>query len=262
MRVAGLQLDIVWENPAENFRRAETLAAQAAESGARLVALPEMFATGFSMRSDIMASYAPKIRDFLADLATRHQLWVIGGFAEPGEERPANACGVFDPDGREVLHYRKIHSFSLANEQRHYEAGSEIATLEVDGLRVTPLICYDIRFPELFRVAAAATDLFVIIANWPTRRAHAWRTLLTARAIEDQAWVLGVNRVGDAQGHPHRGDSSLIDPWGEVLDTLADEPGLVAGEVDAEVVREARERFRFLGDRRPDLYRRLENGSG
>lgn len=260
MRVAGLQLDIVWENPAGSFRRAETLAAQAAESGARLVALPEMFATGFSMRSDIMASYAPKIRDFLADLATRHQLWVIGGFAEPGEERPANACGVFGPDGREILHYRKIHSFSLANEQRHYEAGSEIATVEIAGVRVTPLICYDVRFPELFRVAATATDLFVIIANWPTRRAHAWRTLLTARAIEDQAWVLGVNRVGDAQGHPHRGDSSLIDPWGEVLDTLVDEPGLVAGEVDAEVVREARKRFRFLEDRRPDIYRRLEDG--
>jgi len=260
VRVAGLQLDIVWETPAENFRRAETLAAQAADFGARLLALPEMFATGFSMRAEVMASYALEVRKFLGDLATRHQLWVIGGFAEPGEKRPANACGVFGPDGREILHYRKIHSFSLASEQEHYEAGRKIGTVEIEGVRVTPLICYDIRFPELFRVAATATDLFVVIANWPTRRAHAWRTLLAARAIEDQVWVLGVNRVGDANGHPHRGDTTLLDPWGEVVDTLADEPGVVAGEVEVEVVRKARERFRFLEDRRPDVYRRLEDG--
>jgi len=135
VRVAGLQLDIVWETPAENFRRADALAGQAADSGARLLALPEMFATGFSMRADAMASYALEIREFLADLATRHQLWVIGGFAEPGEKRPANSCGVFGPDGREILHYRKIHSFSLADEQEHYEAGDQIGTVEIEGVR-------------------------------------------------------------------------------------------------------------------------------
>jgi predicted amidohydrolase len=124
---------------------------------------------------------------------------------------------------------------------------------------VTPLICYDLRFPELFRVAALDTDLFVVIANWPSRRAHAWRTLLAARAIDGQAWLLGVNRVGEAEGHPHRGDTSLLDPWGEVVATLAEEPGVVIGEVDATVAREARRRFRFLDDRRPDLYRRLED---
>jgi predicted amidohydrolase len=260
VRVAGLQFDIEWETPGENFRRAENLAKRAAATEARLLALPEMFATGFSMRADAMAPHAITVREFLGALARRHALWVIGGFAEPGEERPANACGVFGPDGREILHYRKIHSFSLANEQQHYEAGAEIGSVDIEGVRVTPLICYDLRFPELFRIAAPATDLFVVIANWPTRRAHAWRTLLAARAIEDQAWVLGVNRVGDADGHPHRGDTSLVDPWGKVVDTLADDEGVVAGDVDPEVVRSARERFRFLEDRRPELYRRLEDG--
>jgi predicted amidohydrolase len=259
--VAGLQLDIVWEKPAENFRRAEELAEQAVDQRAQLLALPEMFATGFSMRAEAMAARAAETRAFLADLANRHRVRVIGGFAEPGETRPANACAIFDPDGREILHYRKIHSFSLADEQNHYEAGSEIATVEINDVRVTPLICYDLRFPELFRAAANGTDLFVVIANWPTRRAHAWRALLSARAIEDQAWVLGVNRVGDAQGHPHRGDTSLVDPWGKVVDTLADEEGVVMGDVDAGVVRDARKRFRFLQDRRPEVYRRLEDGT-
>ena len=260
MIVAGLQLDIAWEQPAENFRRTEVLVREAVDRGARVLALPELFATGFSMRSEAMAAHAAEARAFLADTAVGHGVWVIGGYAEPGVERPANACGIFDPNGDEVLHYRKIHPFSLASEPEHYEAGRDLHTLEIEGVRVTPLICYDLRFPELFRAAAAATDLYVVIANWPTRRAHAWRTLLAARAVDDQAWVLGVNRVGEAEGHPHCGDTSLLDPWGEVVATLADAPGTVVGKVDAAIVRDARERFSFLDDRRPEVYRRLEDG--
>ena len=260
MIVAGLQLDIAWESPVKNFSRAEALAREAVDRGARVLVLPELFATGFSMRAEAMAAHAAEVRIFLAGMAAEHDVWVIGGYAEPGVERPANACGIFAPNGDEVLHYRKIHPFSLAREPDHYEAGRNLATLEIEGVRVTPVICYDLRFPELFRATATATDLYVVIANWPTRRAHAWRTLLAARAIDDQAWVLGVNRVGDAEGHPHRGDTTLLDPWGEVVATLADAPGVVTGEVDVAVVSDARERFSFLDDRRPEVYRRLEDG--
>ena len=260
MIVAGLQLDIAWENPAENFHSAGALVREAMDRGARVLVLPELFATGFSMRSEVMAAHAAEVRAFLAETAVKNKVWVIGGYAEPGVVRPANACGIFAPNGDEVLHYRKIHPFSLASEPEHYEAGRDVCTLEIERVRVTPLICYDLRFPELFRATATATDLYVVIANWPARRAHAWRTLLAARAIDDQAWVLGVNRVGDAEGHPHRGDTTLLDPWGEVVATLADEEGVVTGEVDAAVVRDARERFSFLDDRRPEVYRRLEDG--
>ncbi|MFV2073567.1 MAG: nitrilase-related carbon-nitrogen hydrolase [Thermoanaerobaculales bacterium] len=258
MIVSGLQLDIAWEEPVENLRRAARLAAQAAAEGARLLVLPEMFATGFSMRAEAMAEHAPAVRAFLSETAVRHDVWIVGGFAEPGERRPANACSLVAPDGSERLHYRKIHPFTLAHEPEHYEAGEVLRSAEAEGVRVTPVICYDLRFPELFRAAAVATDLFVVIANWPERRSHAWRTLLAARAIDSQAWVMGVNRVGEAEGHAHRGDSSLLDPWGEAVATLADEPGVVTGEVDAAVVSDARERFSFLDDRRPEVYRRLE----
>jgi predicted amidohydrolase len=259
MIVAGIQLDIAWEDPAENFRRAQPLVCEAARAGARLLALPEMFATGFSMRAGEMAAHAPATRAFLANTAERFGVWVIGGFAEPGEDRPVNACSVFAPDGSEALNYHKIHPFSAAGEPEHFDAGEQLLTVEIEGVRVTPLVCYDLRFPELFRAAAAATDLFVVVANWPSRRAHAWRTLLAARAIDDQAWVLGVNRVGEAEGYPHNGDTSLLDPWGEVVATLAESQGVVTGEVDAAVVAEARRKFRFLKDRRPELYRRLED---
>lgn len=259
MIVAGLQFDIAWEDPEENFRRVAPLAQEATAKGAEIIALPEMFATGFSMQAEEMAVHADSIREFIADLARRRSVSVIAGYAESGEDRPANSCSVMAPDGREVLHYRKIHPFSLAGEPDHFEAGERIHTVEVGGVRVTPLICYDLRFPELFRVAATATDLFVVIANWPERRAHAWRTLLAARAIDDQAWLLGVNRIGEVDGFDHCGDTSLLDPWGKVVATLADKPGVVTGEIDPTVVRQARKRFRFLADRRPELYRRLED---
>jgi predicted amidohydrolase len=258
MIVAGVQFDIAWEDPAASFARAAPLLQEAAARGARLIALPEMFATGFSMRAEAMAAHAATIRTFLAGTASAWGVWLVGGYAAPGAQRPANICGVFSPDGDEVLRYRKIHPFSLAGETTNYEAGDALATTEIEGLRVTPLICYDLRFPELFRAAATSTDLFVVIANWPTRRSHAWRTLLAARAIDCQAWVLGVNRVGRADGHPHRGDTSLFDPWGTLTASLGDESGLVVGEVDAEAVRHARERLPFLSDRRPELYRRLD----
>jgi predicted amidohydrolase len=257
VKVAGLQLDIAWEQPDENLQRASALAADAAAAGANLLVLPEMFATGFSMRAEAMAEHAPRVRVWMSELARRHQVFVCAGYAEPGEERPANACSVHSPTGEELLHYRKIHPFTLAHEPDHYEAGRTLRTVAIDGVRVTPLICYDLRFPELFRAAADATDLFLVLANWPERRSHAWRTLLQARAIDCQAWVLGVNRVGEAEGHPHRGDTALVDPWGKVLNALAHEPGVVDGEVDAEVVVTARSRFSFLTDRRPEVYRRL-----
>jgi len=258
MIVAGLQLDIAWEEPEENFRRAAKLARQAAAAGARLVALPEMFATGFSVRSPSVADHAAATREILSGLACDLGVWVLGGYAEPGDPRPANACSLFEPGGNEVLHYQKIHPFSLAGEQHVFVGGDRIHTAVVEEVRVTPLICYDLRFPELFRAAATRTDLYVVLANWPERRSHAWRTLLCARAIDGQAWVLGVNRVGDAEGVHHRGDTALVDPMGEVVETLADQSGVVMGNVDPGSVRKIRERFGFLDDRRPDLYARLD----
>jgi predicted amidohydrolase len=257
MIVAGLQLDIEWEEPEENFRRAAELTERAVAQGARMVALPEMFATGYSVRTLAATVHADATREFLSELARRHRLWVLGGYAEPGDPRPANACSLMAPDGSEALHYRKVHPFSLAREQELFAGGDRIETADVEGVRVTPVICYDLRFPELFRAAADATDLYVVIANWPNRRGPAWRVLMAARAIDGQAWLLGVNRVGEAGGLMHDGDSALVDPMGEVVTTLSKEPGVVVGEVDPDRVREIRERFGFLADRRPEIYPKL-----
>ncbi len=254
MIVAGLQMDIAWEDPDTSFGRAASLAERAAADGARLVALPEMFASGFTMRAAEMAAHGDATRRFLAGLARRLGLWVLGGYVEPAGPRPYNACTLFDPAGAERLHYRKIHPFTLAGEERHYAAGDTVGTAEVEGLRVTPLICYDLRFVEPFRAAAERTDLYVVIANWPNRRHHAWATLLRARAIDCQAWVLGVNRVGEASGARHDGGTALVDPLGHAVSELMHVPGVVRGHADPAVVRDLRDRYPFLRDRRPDLY--------
>ena len=278
MIVVGIQMDIAWEDPPENFRRVEEMAERAMEGldgpttsadssdtedpdGApRLLVLPEMFATGFSMNAEKVSAFAQETREFLTGLASRLSVFVLGGYAEPAEPLPANACSIFAPDGEELLHYRKLHPFSLAREDRHYIGGDALETAEVEGVRITPLICYDLRFPEPFRPAAQDTDLYCVIANWPDKRREAWSTLLRARAIENQAYVIGVNRVGLGSNEPHAGDSALVDPMGKVLSEVdAYDEGVVLGVVDPQEVVRVRRRLSFLKDRRPELYRKLED---
>lgn len=263
MKVAGLQLDIAWENPSENFARVERLARTAVEEGARLLVLPEMFATGFSMQVQKLAQMAPQIEAWLAALAYDLQVWVLAGVAELDATRQdragRNMALVFNPDGQRVSAYQKIHPFSYGEEHKHYHGGTQLIHFEVEGVRITPYICYDLRFPEIFRVAAHRTDLMVVIASWPAARRHAWSSLLVARAIENQCYVLGVNRVGEGQGLLYSGDSGLWTPLGESLNVLGVEPGLVMGEVlPSEVVR-IREKFPFLQDRREEVYARLSS---
>ncbi len=272
MIVAGLQTDIAWESPRENFRRVEAMTTWALDEHAQrpdLLVLPEMFATGFSMDSAKVAGHADETRDFLAGLARANELHVLGGYAEPADPLPANACSIFDATGKEILHFRKLHPFTLAGEDRNFVAGESLETVEVFGVRVTPLICYDLRFPEPFRAAAEKTDLYCVVANWPHKRIHAWSTLLRARAIENQAFVLGVNRAGKGDGLLYPGASALLDPLGEVAgrwrrfkggetDEDTAPPGCVRGEVDPARVREVRTGLGFLRDRKPELYRKLE----
>jgi predicted amidohydrolase len=250
-------MDIAWEDVPENFRRAEALVTEACQAGAQLVALPEMFTTGFSMRAEELAERAEETRRFLSDLAKRQGCHLLGGFVDPAPEKPANVCSLFDQAGDEILCYSKIHPFTLGGESDNYSAGDSLKTVVVNGLGVTPLICYDLRFPELFRAAADRTDLYVVVANWPEPRRDAWSVLLRARAIENQAFVLGVNRVGEGGGHAYLGDTALLNPLGRPVASGGAEVEVVAGLVATDDVIQVRESLGFLRDRRPGLYRRL-----
>ena len=229
----------------------------AAEAAPRsLVILPEMFASGFSMNVAAVAQGPDKEDEqFLAGLARAHGVYVLGGVVNAcADGRGRNEAVAFDPSGRELARYRKLHPFTPAGEQQHYERGREVACFEWEGFTVAPFICYDLRFPEAFRAAAArGAEVLAVLANWPKERAAHWAALLRARAIENQAYVVGVNRCGRDPRHAYSGGSMAVDPQGEVVAQGGDQECIVRAELDPAVVAEWRKRFPALDDMREDL---------
>ena len=252
MRVAAIQHDIVWEDPKANFAALAPRIAGAAGAGARLIVLTEMYATGFSMHTDVTAEPVDGPSSaFLVEQARMHDAWVAGSVAErAGEGRlPANTLVLAAPDGT-VHRYRKIHPFSYGREHEYFSAGGDHVTVNVDGLRTTLFVCYDLRFADEFWATALQTDVYVVPANWPAPRRVHWQTLLRARAIENQAYVIGVNRVGSGGDLQYVGDSMIVDPMGEILASAARGEATLVCDIDASVVADTRDRFRFLQDRR------------
>ena len=251
MNLFALQLDIVWENKAANFARARSLLAEAKPAAGSLIVLPEMFATGFSMDLTVTRQHADREDEvFLAALAREHRATVLGGVVSPGEaERGRNEAVVFAADGGLLARYTKIHPFSLGGELEGHEPGADIVTFPWAGFTVAPFICYDLRFPEIFRAAARrGADLFVVIALWPVKRQHHWLTLLQARAIENQAWVVGVNRVGGEPQFSYAGRSVVVDPHGVIVADAGEQERVLAGSLDLEAVRAWRRDFPALRD--------------
>jgi omega-amidase len=252
MRIAAVQHDIVWEDRDANFARLAPWVAAAAGAGAELVLLTETFSTGFSMTPGIGEPEGGPSARFLAGQAAEHGVWVGGTCPEIAAdgELPYNSFVLAGPDGT-THRYRKLHPFTHAGEHERFRAGEKPTTVEIGGLRITPFICYDLRFANVFWDAAPATDVYLVPANWPSPRRHHWQTLLRARAIENQAYVVGVNRVGaDGNGLEHLGDSRIVSPMGELLATAAGVETMLLADVDAAEVATTREKFAFLPDRR------------
>jgi predicted amidohydrolase len=252
VRVAAIQHDIVWEDPSANFERLTPWIAAAAAGGARFILLTEMYSTGFSMNTAVTAeAIGGPSTEFLQTQAKTHGIWLGGSIAELADEsdRPFNTFILATPDGS-VERYRKIHPFTYSREHEHFAAGDSFVTVEIEGLNVTPFICYDLRFADEFWATAARTDCYVIPANWPEPRRHHWIALLQARAIENQAYVVGCNRVGDGGKLHYTGDSRIIDPMGQVLAAGSAGETLLLADIDPAKVRETRERFPFMPDRR------------
>ncbi len=252
MRFAVVQHDIVWEDRAANFARLAPLVARAAGAGAEFVLLSETFSTGFSMTPGIGEPEDGPSAQFLQAQAAEHGVWVAGSCPEvaPDGELPYNSLVLAGPDGT-VHRYRKLHPFTHGGEHERFRAGDKPLTVEVGGLRVTPFVCYDLRFADVFWSAALDTDVYLVTANWPAARRLHWQTLLQARAIENQAYVVGCNRVGTAgDGTEHTGDSRIVSPMGELLATAAGVETVLVADVDPAEVTATRERLRFLADRR------------
>lgn len=253
VRTAVVQSDTVWEDRSSNLAHLDPVVSAAAVQGARLVVLPEMYSTGFSPRTNVIQEplEGPSTM-FLVEQARRHGIWVVGSICVKADraDRPANVAVVAAPDGS-IHRYSKRHLFSYAGEHERMQAGDDTLTVDMAGLRVSVFVCYDLRFADDFWRLAPQSDAYVVVANWPSARIDHWRSLLVARAIENQAWVIGANRVGDGGGLHYSGDSLVVDPLGAVrADGAGRGESVLWADVDPSEVASVRERYPFLADRR------------
>ena len=292
MKLAAIQHDISWEQPEKNFTHLAGLVSEVAATGARLVMLTEMFSYGFSMNvSEIAEPPDGASTQFLVDQAIKHDIWLGGTIPVRAEEpnglsrtpKARNTFVLAAPDGS-THSYAKIHPFTYGGEDDHYEGGDSPVQVQVEDIRVSLSVCYDLRFPYVFWPLAETTDLYLVPANWPAKRRHHWQSLLVARAIENQAYVAGINRVGTGGGIAYTGDSAIISPLGEILasqdnalsnlNSPAETPSpadetiftpadkaappetspthetILTAEIDPQAVASVRSRFPFLQDRR------------
>jgi len=245
LRVSLIQQPLLWQDGAANRARFEQLLHPLAGQ-TDLIVLPETFTTGFSMEVERLgeASGGPT-SVWLGDLAQELDAAITGSVITADGGRYYNRLLWAEPGGAALRHYDKRHLFRMGREHQHFTAGTRAWTVPWRGFNVCPLVCYDLRFPVFSRRRAGLDyQLLLYVANWPAPRALAWRTLLRARAIENQAYVVGVNRVGnDGHGIGHAGDSAAIDYLGSPLAELGAEPAVVTVELDAARLAAFREKF-------------------
>jgi predicted amidohydrolase len=257
LTVALGQMDVAIGQPEENFRVVQALAHKAAKSGADLLLVPELWSTGYALeRAELIAS--PIDDGLVADfghLAAREKIALFGSTLVQLPEGVGNTAVLFDRDGHRLAVYSKIHLFGLMDEPRYLVAGNAPTLVETPWGKAGLAICYDLRFPELFRAyALAGADLILLVAEWPMPRLAHWQTLLRARAIENQVFVIACNRAGSSGETTFFGHSTVVDPWGEVLFEADDRPGLHTVSLDLTRLAEARQRLPILRDRRPECY--------
>lgn len=273
LTIALAQMSVKTADPPANLAAAEELIDQAHRRGAELICFPELWTTGFQWEQNIRT--ANRLRgdiDHIAGLAVRHRIWISGSVLAPVEDDPgklANTLLVFNPQGRPAAVYRKIHLFGLMREHQHLQAGNAPAILDAPWGKTGLAICYDLRFGELFRAyALAGARVQLISAAWPHPRQEHWTTLLRARAIEQQMFIVAVNQSGTEDFGPegkttYCGRSIVINPWGETLVQAADQPTLLIASIDPAESDRIRQKIPVLTDRRPDIYSRcwkLETG--
>ena len=248
LKISIVQSALIWENKQANLDAFSTKINQI-ETETDVIVLPEMFTTGFSMKPQKLAEATEdQTYAWMKKQALAKQAAIVGSFIVVEKGKYYNRLLWVNPD--EIYEkYDKRHLFSLAKEHLHYTAGNEKIIINYKGWRIRPLICYDLRFPVWAR-NVNDYDLLLYVANWPTPRAHAWRTLLQARAIENQAYVAGVNRVGeDAFGNSHSGDSAVINPLGELLTSIKPfEEATETIELSVEMMGTFRQKFPFGND--------------
>lgn len=253
MRVLIIQLDTIWLKKEDNHTKILRFLKNTDVRENDLIVLPEMFDTGFCMDKKLIdKSFDVNSEKYLVDLCKIFKIYCVAGIAVKDENTSlSNQALCINPEGEVLSRYKKIHPFSYSGEDKVYESGSEVLTFKWrDKVTLSPFICYDIRFPEIFRIASKKNrpEVFIVIANWPAKRVDVWESILKVRAIENQAFVVGVNRCGVDPNVNYNGQSIIFGPKGDVKFKANDLEGVHVQELDMKEVLEWRKAFPALDD--------------
>lgn len=260
LRLALLQMHIDAGNPEANFAKLAGMLEEAVNQADKpdVIMFPEMWNTGYALTDiqSIADRNGERTKAFLSEFSKKHQVHIVGGsIAELKEDKVLNTVYVFDRDGNVAADYSKIHLFRLMEEEKYLAAGDKLGKLEIEGAGAGMMICYDIRFPELARkLALEGAKLLFVPAEWPHPRLHHWRTLLTARAIENQMFVIACNRMGSSGDSHFFGHSLVLDPWGETIAEAGEEETILYADIDLALVDAVRSKIPVFEDRRPTIY--------
>lgn len=263
MRIGLAQMDIIWENVQKNKEKAEKFFIKAAENQVELLIFPEMSLTGFSMNVEKTTKNWKDQVVFFQEMSEKYSMAAIFGYAKPIAEQELqihtdwkkyhNVLLMVD-HGKIQMEYIKMHPFTYGQEGEYFQGGERIVCTRWKDTVLGGFICYDLRFPEIFQISSKQSEIIVVIANWPQSRSDQWDALLKARAIENQCFVAGVNRVGEGDGMIYRGHSAIYSPLGERITHLCEEESLLIGDVSVEQARHFRQNFPVKKDRREELY--------
>ncbi len=266
LKIALTQMDIIWEEKPANYEKAELMCQRAFQAGADLLLFPEMSFTGFSMRMEKVAERYPyKSVDKMKMLSEKYPHMAIGfgyaGYVKGENSKEIRNCLEVVANGESLMRYEKIHPFTFGEEGKYITAGSRLAACEIHGVPIGGFICYDLRFPEPFQISSKENELIFVIANWPQERAEHWNILLQARAVENQCYIAGINRIGEGGGLSYEPGSLIFDPLGNPVKGKfyrvggEVEEGFLLVEIDTEMVLEVRKNFPLKADRREALYK-------
>ena len=261
MKIALLQNNTAWKDKQKNFISTEKKIIKAKNKGASVVLLPELSFTGYCIEEtkDMKEKIPGESSNFVKNMSRKYNICVIAGITEDNTNKlPYNTCIVYNK-GKLISKYQKIHPFTYAKEHKYFSSGDRVTTFNLNGFKCSCVICYDLRFPEIFRsLVNKGVEIIFIIANWPYPRQEHWLTLTKARAIESQCYVAAVNRVGKEPDKKYFGYSIILDPWGnEIVSGGKDKDTIIYGQVSKKRIKEIRRFFPYLNDIRKKLYKKL-----
>lgn len=261
MKVKVIQMDMKFADPEFNYQHAAELLEKEAADKPDVLVLPETWNTGF-FPEDNLPGYCDhegaKVKEICSKIAAKYNVNIVAGSVSNLREdgKVYNTAYVFDRTGKCIADYDKNHLFTPMGEDNFYQKGSRVVTFDLDGHKCGIIICYDVRFLELVRtMALEKIDILFIPAQWPTKRLFHWTTLTTARAIENQMFVVTCNSCGKAGETVYAGNSRILDPWGETIAVAGDSEEVISGELDFSVIEGIRNSINVYKDRRPELYK-------